>query len=209
MSGNPKVVKAGRLTVVASGPRAAYERALPYLERFGEGVTYVGEGDSARLMKIYHNLLLGVVAESMAEIAVLAERGGVERRGVLRVPERERDGVDVLALQDAGLRQPRLHTGWFTPELLCKDFDLGLDAGEELGVPLPTRCASSASWCRRRSTPATRALTSPRCSRSRPPVRGSTWPATTERSPTAWGRRPPAAWLHRNASGVDMQGAEE
>ncbi|HKV67164.1 MAG TPA: NAD(P)-binding domain-containing protein, partial [Gaiellales bacterium] len=40
VSGNPKVVKAGRLTVVASGPRAAYDAALPYLEHFGEGVTY-------------------------------------------------------------------------------------------------------------------------------------------------------------------------
>jgi 3-hydroxyisobutyrate dehydrogenase len=99
VSGNPKVVAAGRLTVVASGPRHAYDLALPYLERFGEGVTYVGEGDAARLVKICHNLFLGVVAQSLAEITVLAEKGGV---------------------------------------LLRKDFDLGLDAGDEMGVPLPT-----------------------------------------------------------------------
>ncbi len=83
VSGNPKVVAAGRLTVVASGPRSAYDTVLPYLELFGAGVKYVGEGDRARLVKICHNLFLGVVAESLAEIVVLAEKGGVGRREFL------------------------------------------------------------------------------------------------------------------------------
>ena len=137
VSGNPKVVKAGRLTVVASGPRDAYELALPYLERFGQGVTYVGEGDLARLVKICHNLLLGVVAESMAEIAVLAERGGVDRRAFF-----EFLNASVMGSTFSRYKTPayvnREYTPTFTLELLRKDFDLGLDAGEELGVPLPT-----------------------------------------------------------------------
>ena len=120
VSGNPSVVKAGRLTVVSSGPREAFDIAQPYLELFGAGVTYVGEGDTARLVKICHNLFLGVVAESMAEIAVLAERGGVPRR----------DFFEFLNQSVLG--------STFTLELLRKDFDLGLDAGSELGVPLPT-----------------------------------------------------------------------
>jgi 3-hydroxyisobutyrate dehydrogenase len=137
VSGNPKVVKAGRLTVVASGPRDAYERALPFLERFGEGVTYVGEGDTARLVKICHNLLLGVVAESMAEIAVLAERGGVDRRAFF-----EFLNASVMGSTFSRYKTPayvnREYTPTFTLELLRKDFDLGLDAAAELGVPLPT-----------------------------------------------------------------------
>jgi 3-hydroxyisobutyrate dehydrogenase len=137
VSGNPRVVAAGRLTVVASGPRPAYDAVLPYLERFGQGVTYVGEGDAARLVKICHNLLLGVVAESLAEIAVLAEKGGVARR----------DFFDFLNSSVLGSTFTRYKTPayvnldmtpTFTPELLRKDFDLGLEAGRELGVPLPT-----------------------------------------------------------------------
>src|SRR5256714_1718513 len=81
VSGNPKVVKAGRLTVVASGPEEAFEIARPYLELFGEGVTYVGEGDSARLVKLCHNLMLGIVAPTLAEITVLAAKGGGARGG--------------------------------------------------------------------------------------------------------------------------------
>jgi 3-hydroxyisobutyrate dehydrogenase len=137
VSGNPKVVKAGRLTVVASGPRGAYELALPYLERFGQGVTYVGDGDAARLVKICHNLLLGVVAESMAEIAVLAERGGVDRRDFF-----EFLNASVMGSTFSRYKTPayvnREYTPTFTLELLRKDFDLGLEAGEDMGVPLPT-----------------------------------------------------------------------
>jgi 3-hydroxyisobutyrate dehydrogenase len=140
VSGNPKVVRAGRLSVVASGPRPAFDAALPYLELFGEGVTYVGEGDAARLVKICHNLLLGAVVQSMAEITVLAERGGVSRRAFL----------DFLNGSVMGSMFTRYKTPaflsldfapTFTTELLRKDFDLGLEAGAGLDVPLPvTEC---------------------------------------------------------------------
>ena len=54
-----------------------------YLELLGAGVTYVGDGESARLVKICHNLMLGVVAQCMAEITVLAEKGGMSRAAFL------------------------------------------------------------------------------------------------------------------------------
>ena len=64
-------------------------------------MTYVGEGDRARLVKICHNLMLGVVAQTLAEITVLAEKGGVSRADFIDVPQRQRDGLDVHPLQDA------------------------------------------------------------------------------------------------------------
>src|SRR3984957_982815 len=83
VSGNPKVIAAGKLTVAASGPRAAFDAAEPLLAEFGRGVTYVGEGEAARLVKIAHNVFLGVVIQSLTEITVLAERGGVSRAAFL------------------------------------------------------------------------------------------------------------------------------
>jgi 3-hydroxyisobutyrate dehydrogenase len=137
VSGNPKVVAAGRLTVVASGPRDAYDTVVPYLELFGSGVTYVGEGDGARLVKICHNLLLGVVAQSLAEIAVLAEKGGVSRRDCLAFINQSVMGSTFSRYKTpAYVNQNYAPT--FTPELLRKDFDLGIAAADELGVPLRT-----------------------------------------------------------------------
>src|SRR5574340_818841 len=49
VSGNAKVIKAGKLTFVVSGPKAAYEAARPYLYMMGTGSSYVGEGELSRI----------------------------------------------------------------------------------------------------------------------------------------------------------------
>ena len=135
VSGNAKVVSAGRLTLVASGPRATFEIAEPYLEALGEGVTYVGEGELARMVKICHNVLLGVVTQSLAEITVLAEKGGVPRHALL-----EFINNSVMGSMFSRYKTPAMvNLDWtptFTPVLLRKDMDLGLAAGERLGVPM-------------------------------------------------------------------------
>jgi 3-hydroxyisobutyrate dehydrogenase len=137
VSGNPKVVKAGRLTSVVSGPMRAYETALPYLELFGRKVTYVGDGDEARLVKICHNLMLGVVTQSMAEITLLAEAAGVSRSDFL-----EFLNDSVMGSTFTRYKTPAFvnldYTPTFTMDLLRKDFELGLEAGRLLDVPLPT-----------------------------------------------------------------------
>src|SRR3989442_8128110 len=74
VSGNGKVVKAGRLSVVVSGSRAAYDEALPYLEALGEGVSYVGEGELAPIVKISHNVFLGVAPPRIPALPVLPGR---------------------------------------------------------------------------------------------------------------------------------------
>ena len=135
VSGNAKVVAAGRLTVVVSGPKVSYDMAEPYLQALGEGVTYVGEGELARMVKICHNVLLGVVTQSLAEIAVLAEKGGVPRHALL-----EFINNSVMGSIFSTYKTPAMvkldWTPTFTPVLLRKDMDLGLAAGERLGVPM-------------------------------------------------------------------------
>ncbi len=136
VSGNAKVVAAGKLTIVASGPRKAFDVAQPYLAALGQGVTYVGEGELARMVKICHNLLLGVISQSLAEITVLAEKGGVPRHAFL-----EFINNSVVGSMFSRYKTPAfVNLDWtptFTPVLLRKDLDLGLKAAKALGVPLP------------------------------------------------------------------------
>jgi 3-hydroxyisobutyrate dehydrogenase len=137
VSGNPKVVKSGRLTAVVSGPREAFEVVSPYLECFGRKVTYVGPGDEARLVKICHNLMLGVVTQSMVEITLLAEAAGVSRADFLDFLN-----DSVMGSTFTKYKTPAFvnldYTPSFTWHLLRKDFELGLESGRLLGVPLPT-----------------------------------------------------------------------
>jgi 3-hydroxyisobutyrate dehydrogenase len=136
VSGNPKVVRSGRLTFVVSGPEEAYETARPYFEVLGQGVTYVGEGETARLVKICHNLMLGVVTQSLAEITVLAERGGVRRSAFLDFLNKSVMGSTFTRYKTPAFVNLDF-TPTFTPVLLRKDFDLGLAAARELEVPMP------------------------------------------------------------------------
>src|SRR5262249_46648089 len=84
VSGNGKVVKAGKLSAVASGPQAAFEIAKPYMLSFApRGVAYVGEGELSRICKIAHNVLLGVCIQNLAEMTILAQKSGVPRHAFL------------------------------------------------------------------------------------------------------------------------------
>jgi len=136
VSGNAKVVEAGRLTLVVSGPADAYRMALPFLEQLGAGVSYVGEGELARIVKICHNLLLGVVTQTLAEITLLAQKAGVPRSALL-----EFINSSVLGSVFTRYKTPAFvnldFKPTFTPTLLLKDLDLGLHAGEKLAVSLP------------------------------------------------------------------------
>jgi 3-hydroxyisobutyrate dehydrogenase-like beta-hydroxyacid dehydrogenase len=136
VSGNAKVVSAGKLTIVASGPHSAYEIAEPYLAALGAGVTYVGEGEVARMVKICHNLMLGVVVQCLAEITVLAEKRGVPRHAFLEFMNNSVMGSPFTRYKAPAFVNLDL-TPTFTPVLLRKDLDLGLKAGKEFGVPLP------------------------------------------------------------------------
>jgi len=136
VSGNPKVARAGRLTMAVSGPRTAFDAVYPYLTTVARQATYVGEGDVARLVKLCHNLLLGVVIQSLAEVTVLAEKGGVRRRDFLAFLN-----DSVMGSLFTGYKTPALvsldFSPTFTTRLLHKDFDLGLDAARALGSPMP------------------------------------------------------------------------
>lgn len=136
VSGSPKVVKSGRLGVVVSGPKHAYDRVEPVLELFGQTVTYVGEGSSARLVKICHNLVLGVVTQVVAETTVLAEKAGIARADYLEFLNGSVMGSVFTRYKTPGLVNLD-YTPTFTGHLLRKDFELGLEAARALDVPLP------------------------------------------------------------------------
>ena len=109
VSGNAKVIKAGKLSSVVSGPEADAKIAMPLIEVFApHGVSYVGDGELARICKIAHNVMLGVVIENLIEITLLANKMGVPRHAFLAFMNNGVMGSMFTALQDAGAGQSRL-----------------------------------------------------------------------------------------------------
>jgi 3-hydroxyisobutyrate dehydrogenase-like beta-hydroxyacid dehydrogenase len=141
VSGNGNVVRAGMLSLICSGQPDAFDTARPVLELLGRHVTYVGEGELSRLVKICHNVFLGIVAQSLAEITVLAEKGGVTRAAFLDVINNSVMG-SVFSRYKTPAYVHLDYTPTFTPVLLRKDMDLGARAADRLGVPMPVAAAA-------------------------------------------------------------------
>jgi 3-hydroxyisobutyrate dehydrogenase len=142
VSGNAKVIKAGKLSTVVSGSEAACKTVTPMLEVVApQGVSYVGEGELARICKIAHNVMLAVVIENLIEITLLANKMGVPRHAFLAFMNN-----GVMGSMFTRYKSPALvNLDWtttFTPELLRKDLDLGLALGREWDVPMPVTAAT-------------------------------------------------------------------
>ena len=142
VSGNGQVIAAGKLSSVVSGPEAAAKAAMPVIEVFApRGVSYVGDGELARICKIAHNVMLGVVIQNLCEITIMAEKLGVPRHAFLDFMNNSVMGSMFTKYKTNAL----VNLDWtttFTHELLLKDLDLGLKAGHDLHVPMPVTAAA-------------------------------------------------------------------
>ena len=136
VSGNPHVVEAGKAGFVVSGPRSAFDQVRPVLVSMAQSATYVGEGELARIAKICHNVWLGSLTQSLAEVMVLAQKAGLTRSAFLEF-------INVCPMGSTYTKAKTPHwvtldfNATFTPVLMRKDLDLGIDLAHELGASLP------------------------------------------------------------------------
>lgn len=136
VSGNPSVVQAGNLTFIASGPREALERARPTLLAIGRAIHDVGEGEQARVVKLAINLVIGGLAELMAEALVLSEASGVSRAALLETMGDSAAGAPFVKYKTEPLLRDD-YSATFTTRLMEKDVDLVLEEAANAGVLLP------------------------------------------------------------------------
>jgi 3-hydroxyisobutyrate dehydrogenase-like beta-hydroxyacid dehydrogenase len=136
VSGNPHVVAEGQACIVASGPAEVFQRARPYLDAMTRVAVYAGEAEQSRLVKLCHNLYLGMMVQALVEVTSLAEKGGTDRAAFLEFLGGTVVASDWVRKRTGDLVE-RDWTPTFTMELLRKDFDLGLEAARSLEVPMP------------------------------------------------------------------------
>ena len=148
VSGNAKVAKAGKLLTVSSGPKALYDQVEPFLQAMARKVMWVGEGELARVWKIAHNTMFGVVIQNLCEITVLAEKAGIPRHIFLESINDSVLGSMYTRYKTPVLTNLTFDHVTFTPKLLLKDMDLGLSAAKAYGVPMPAAAATRESIAR-------------------------------------------------------------
>ena len=138
--GNPDVLADGQGSFIVSGPAGTYRVVRADLERIAGKVTYVGEQEQARLVKLAHNLYLGMMVQSLVEVVTLAEKAGTSREAFLEFFNGSALVSPWICRRSPELVDQQLNLT-FTNELLRKDFDLGLGAARALEVPMPTASA--------------------------------------------------------------------
>jgi len=135
VSGNNKMAEKAQLTVLGSGPKAAYEQVLPLLQLFGRSQFYLGEGDQARLMKLVINLMIASTSGMLAEALTLGEKGGLDWQQMWDVIGASAVGAPIVQAKAVQLRE-RDYTPTFTVDQMRKDVGLILEAGSQLDVPM-------------------------------------------------------------------------
>ena len=148
VSGNAKVAKAGKLLMVSSGPKALYTQAEPHLQAMARKVMWVGEGELARIWKIAHNTMFGVVIQNLCEITVLAEKAGIPRHVFLESINDSVLGSMYTRYKSPTLTNLTFDQVTFTPKLLLKDMDLGMATAKKHGVAMPAAAATRESVAR-------------------------------------------------------------
>lgn len=141
VSGNPRCVAAGKLSSVVSGPRSAFEAVQGLIRTYAvRGVSYVGEGELARICKIAHNVFLAAVIENLIEVTLLAQKAGVPRHAFLQFMNDSALGSIFTRYKSPALVNLDF-TPTFTMELLRKDVELGLSSARKLEVAMPVTAA--------------------------------------------------------------------
>lgn len=136
MSGNPVLAERGELTVLASGPRAAFDRLRPALAAISKAQYYLGEEEQARYAKLAINLMIAVSAGMMAEALTLARKGGVDPAAMLDLMADSAVGSPMVKYKAPPLKAGD-YTSTFSCRQMAKDLDLILAAARGADMPAP------------------------------------------------------------------------
>jgi 3-hydroxyisobutyrate dehydrogenase-like beta-hydroxyacid dehydrogenase len=135
VSGSTVLAEKAQLTVFASGPKAAFERARPVFEAFSARQYYVGADQEARYLKLAINHLVGSTAVLLAEALTLGKKGGLDWVEMLTVIGDSVAASPLVKYKLEPLKQ-RDFSPAFSSRQMLKDMSLVVDAGHAAGVPM-------------------------------------------------------------------------
>ena len=136
VTGSTVLARGATLGILASGDKAAYDKALPLFEAMGKNQFYLGAAEEARVMKLSLNIMIGTTMQMMAEAVVLAEKAGLNVAQVCEVMAGSAVGSPIVGYKGAPISKGD-YSPAFSVKLMMKDFDLAFDAAKQYGVAMP------------------------------------------------------------------------
>lgn len=136
VSGSTAMAEAGTLTALVSGPRAAFDRMADVFAAFTKVAFYLGAAEQARFLKLSINSMVAATSVLLGEALALGRKGGLDDATMLDVITQS-----AVASPLIGYKKAMIVSGNYAPaatlNMLRKDVDLFLAAGEQAGLALP------------------------------------------------------------------------
>ncbi|MDQ6916031.1 MAG: NAD(P)-dependent oxidoreductase [Actinomycetota bacterium] len=144
--GTRQPAEAGKLVVLAAGPRDAVERCRPVFDAVGEKTVELDEvGQPTRLKLVLNTWVVGVV-ENLAETIVLARALDLDPHLFLKTIEGGALDCGYAHLKGELMIEESFEPPAFSLRLAHKDASLVLDAARQAGLELPLVEAVSAQF---------------------------------------------------------------
>ena len=142
VSGGAAKAAEGAMTIMASGPDAAFERAMPALDAVAEKIHRLGdEIGVGSTVKTINQLLAGVHIAAAAEAMALGIRAGADAEQLFEVISGAAGASWMF-----NNRVPHILSGDYTPlsavDIFIKDLGIVLETGKSLTFPLPVSAAA-------------------------------------------------------------------
>ena len=136
VSGSTESAETATLTILVSGPEDAFDQCRAIFDKLGQKVFHVGPGDQARYLKLLINIMVGITSAMTAEALTFGKRGGIDWDQMIdminsSVVASPLFGFKVQLLKERGFAP------MFTATQMAKDFDLALDTGRNMDIPMP------------------------------------------------------------------------
>lgn len=141
VSGGEVGAKAASLTIMVGGPEAAFQRALPLLQKMGRNITRVGGNGDGQTCKVANQIIVALTIEAVAEALLFAAKAGAN-------PARVREALmggfassRILELHGQRMIDRAFEPG-FRIHLHQKDLKLALSSAQQLGLSLPNTAST-------------------------------------------------------------------
>jgi 3-hydroxyisobutyrate dehydrogenase-like beta-hydroxyacid dehydrogenase len=135
ISGGPEGAVHGTLTIMCGGDAAAFERARPIFEVFGERIYHAGPSGAGCTIKLVNQLLVSIHAVATAEALALARQAGADPALTFEVV-RNAWGSSRIFERSFPLMLAGNDDGGANISIVLKDITVILELARELGLPL-------------------------------------------------------------------------
>ena len=141
VAGSKKPAEDAALTILAGGDRAAVDRIIALLKTMGRVVIYCGPVGQGTAMKLFINLFLGTLMQSLAEGLCVGKKMGLDIPDMLATIENSAVSCPLFKVKGAAISNGDFSKN-FSVDLIYKDLTLLLEAAHRLGIPLPLTAAA-------------------------------------------------------------------